>query len=130
VDLFLYTLFYKIERVDISIVSTSDNAECKCINHKYWSFVYTLISVKDSSEPKPKTGSASYSKFSANRITGSLNTCIGSTSNLNGSGTYLWVSSILLLQTVDNTGLVKGLPQAHPILPIDKDSNACENYPI
>ena len=122
-----YTFVYKIGTgADISIVSTGDIAKVNVPTTTAGVYVYTLVSVSDSSGTQTQTSSATVTVKALPTITGSLNTCIGSTSNLNGSGTAnSWVSSNTAVATVDNTGLVKGITLGTSNITY-KDSNGCE----
>ena len=64
-------------------------------------------------------------------VSGTLSTCIGSTSQLFGSGSPLttslaWVSSNTAIATVDSNGLVTGVSQGNVIISYT-DSNGCTN---
>ncbi|WP_395047058.1 T9SS type B sorting domain-containing protein, partial [Flavobacterium sp.] len=62
-------------------------------------------------------------------ITGTLNACIGLTTQLTGSGTpnatTPWISSNTLVATVSNTGLVTGVAGGTVVITYMTDSNGC-----
>src|SRR5262249_59094243 len=83
---------------------------------------YTIINVYPTSLP-----------FSFNpkpTITGTLTVCIGSTTQLTGSGTPAavnpWVSATPAVATVNNTGLVTGVSAGTSVITYT-DNNGCSN---
>lgn len=123
-----YTFVYKIGTgSNISIISTGTGiATVNAPTATAGIFVYTLVSVTDSSGTQTQSGSATVTVNALPTITGNINACIGSTSNLNGSGTAnSWISSNTAVATVDNTGLVTGITAGTSNITY-KDSNGCE----
>ncbi len=107
-----YTFIYKINAGSDLIVQTTSGSSVS-VNVPTGvagNFIYTLVSITDSSGTQAQIGKATVTVNTLPTISGTLHTCIGSTSSLIGSGTITsWTSSNPLYATVDNTGIVSGI---------------------
>ena len=112
-----YVFTYKINNGNLTTAaSTGDDFTIQAPTTSEGTFIYTLISVHDAALPMTEillTGSVTIEVYTLPTISGTLNTCIGSSSNLSGSGTANgttpWESSDPLVATVNNSGLVTGI---------------------
>jgi gliding motility-associated-like protein len=125
-----YTFTYTINGGAIQTITTvsGDVVTISVSTTAAGTFNYTLTSVQDSTTPLTPILVPSTATVLVNAtptITGTLNTCVGTTSNLNGSGTATsWFSSSIAVATVNASGLVTGITAGTATITYT-DNNGC-----
>jgi hypothetical protein len=113
-----YTFFYKVNGGSVQSVTTSSGSSVSVTqpSNVAGSFVYSLVSIGDASSAicsRAQSGTATITVNSLPTITGTTSVCVGSTTQLTGSGTAAssnpWISSLTSVATVNSTGLVTGV---------------------